>query len=189
VQESFLFFINLLSVVRLYPSISVRRSAGYKAHLKLMVDIYPSQTEDGWHALIIFFISKPLNLKTFHPLYHFRHISVSFQLFLMKIAPLESSRYPLFNRIKRCYPLGRLGWRERSQSLIQSPPILLPPFLSYLSEFLVVFHENCTIGKHTLRSIKPHKATLSIRQSLLRRALSKSLILSPPSFCHISVSF
>ncbi len=103
---------------------------------------------------------------------HFRHISVSFQLFLMKIAPLESSRYPLFNRTKRRFLLGRLGWRERSQSLIQSPPILLPPFLSYLSEFLVVFHENCTIGKHTLRSIKPHKATLSIRQSLLRISLT-----------------
>ncbi|KAL3788214.1 hypothetical protein HJC23_004681 [Cyclotella cryptica] len=27
----------------------------------------------------------------------------------MKFAPLESSRYPLFNRTKRRYPLGRLG--------------------------------------------------------------------------------
>ncbi len=128
-QESFLFFINLLSVVRLYPSISVRRSAGYKAHLKLMVDIYPSQTEDGWHALIIFFISKPLNLKTFHP----------------------------------------------------------RPFSSYLSEFSVVSHENCTIGKLTLSSIQPHKAMLSLRPSRLTRALSKSHPISSNSAPPFSV--
>ena len=52
--------------------------------------------------------------------------------------------------------------------------------MSYLSEFSVVFHENCTIGKLTLSSIQPHKATLSTRPSLSRRALSKSLIQSPP---------
>ena len=38
----------------------------------------------------------------------------------------------------------------------------LPPFVSYLSEFLIVFHGNCTVGQLTFSSIEPHKVTLSI---------------------------
>ena len=65
--------------------------------------------------------------------------------------------------------------------------------MSYLSEFSVVFHENCTIGKLTLSSIQPHRATSSIRPSLLMSVLSKVssniLRFASPHFCHISVSF
>jgi hypothetical protein len=67
--------------------------------------------------------------------------------------------------------------RALSKSRIQSPPITFPPpFLSYLSEFSIVFHENCTVGKLTFSSIQQHKATLSIRVSPLRRVLSKNHI-------------
>ena len=111
-HESYLLFINFLSVVRFYPSISVSRSAGYKVHLKLMVKvalilfiIHPSQT-DGRGCTSFSFQS--LSTSKHSILSIILSISVSFQLFLMKIAPLESSRYPLFNRIKRRHPLGRL---------------------------------------------------------------------------------
>ena len=124
---------------------------------------------------------------------HLCHNSVSFQLFFMKVAPLESSHYPLFNHIKWHHPKGLSIDESALKSLIQSPPIVLPPFVSYLSEFSVVFRKNCTIGKLTLSSIQLHRATSSIRPSPLTRVLSKVssniLQFASPYLCHISVSF
>ncbi len=139
-HESYLLFINFLSVVRFYPSISVSRSAGYKVHLKLMVKV----------ALILFII---------HPSQTDGRGCTSFSF----------------------------------QSLSTSKHSILSIILSHLSEFSIVSHENCTIGKLTLSSIQPHRATLSIRPSPLTRVLSKVssniLQFASPHLCHISVSF
>ncbi len=53
----------------------------------------------------------------------------------MKIAPLESSRYPLFIRIKRRYPLGRLHWRECSQNSHPISSNCAPP-ISVISQWV-----------------------------------------------------
>ena len=139
-HESYLLFINFLSVVRFYPTISVSRSAGYKVHLKLMVKV----------ALILFII---------HPSQTDGRGCTSFSF----------------------------------QSLSTSKHSILSIIFSHLSEFSIVSHENCTIGKLTLSSIQPHKATSSIRPSPLTRVLSKVssniLQFASPHLCHISVSF
>jgi hypothetical protein len=61
---------------------------------------------------------------------------VSFWLIFMKIAPLESLHFPL----KKLHSI--------------SSNYILPPFLWYLSNFSIVFHENRTIGKFTFSSQK-----------------------------------